>query len=235
MRTCLLVALTFSLAAPACRPKSRPLQSDEIDLAEARKRAALAEPILAAIKKLDPAKIPPVTKESRLPGFPMVWVGGKPADNEDSIGVYAEDLKNPSALNEVAYAAPHGELARCTQNVAMAKAGKTDRFPDSFLVGCTHLKHVILVRPTSVIKPVYNTTTTTDKNTKTRTEDTKFTKGSVTGDLIAIEIATGKVVGGVHFHAESSSSPDGIYSGTPEKVLADDLTKNVAKALHSSP
>jgi hypothetical protein len=176
MKEGLVAAMGLVIALLACKSKKE-LGPDNISLEEGRKRAALAEPILAAIGKIDPAKIPAVTTETKLPAWPSNWVGGNAKEDEDAIGVYPEDLAKPSELNEVAYAAPHGELARCTQNVAAAKAGKDDHFYKTFLVGCTKLKYVLMVRPTKVVKPRWDTKTTTNETTKTRTEKTAFDKG----------------------------------------------------------
>jgi hypothetical protein len=232
-RTVLCVA-GIAVALVSCKSKPKPMGPDQISLDEARKRAAIAGPILDAIKKIDPTKIPAVTKETKLPAFPSRWVGGEPRDDEDAIGLYPEDLKNPGALNDVPYEVPHHDLARCTKMFEAAKAGKEDRFYKDLLVGCTKVKYAILVRTTSVVKPKFNTTVDTNTAAKTRTEKTAFVKGSVSGELIAIDLATGKVAGAVKFRAENSERPDGIYSGTPEKVLDDDLKKNVLAALHSS-
>jgi hypothetical protein len=221
-----VIAVVF---AAGCKQK-KTVGSDQIGLAEANARAALAGPILAKIAKINVAAAPAVKADKRLPGrIPARVSNYDPRPDEESILVYPEDLASPSKLNEIPYEVPHSELARCTKNLADVKdPGDEVGFYKIVLQGCTKLKYLWVVRTTKIVKPVVGAETV-DEQKRTRT--TEFTPGSVAGEVIAFEIATGKLVGGVRFSARSSDKPEEGKGGTRQSVLDEDLKNRVVEAV----
>ena len=232
IRSVALLALAATLLLTGC-PKKRKRGADDIDVSEGQKRAALFEAILANIKKIDPAKAPPVAVDTKLPGFLTGRFSGSGSDeNDETLFAYREDLLVPDLANspEIPFAAPHGGLSGCAFGLKEVRRAKdAEFFTKETLRGCTKLKYLWVVRTTKVAKPKPGATAVANK-----TATTSFTAGAVDGEVLGYEIATGKLLGGYRFSARNSPTPEGANTGNADDVLEKDLTKNVTAAIQAA-
>jgi hypothetical protein len=227
------VAITIGLVVALSGEEEEVIGPNDVMPAEAQARAAAFEATLAAIRRIDADRAPRVAVDgyttAAAPTFVERNQNYTTSPTETTILVYPDDLRDPGGWKDAPFTVPHSDLAVCMNHLKAVRGPAKRSYPPKTLEGCTTLKHLVVVRNISVVPPTIPDTTV-EGNTRTY----HMKKGTVQGEALVFDIATGRSLGGFRFAAESSPEPPNANLGAPQDLLNKDLEARVLESFKAA-